>query len=359
MRTVGVLWSDQHMRLPGVLTRLIPPTPLSRRLAAQSLMFSTADGTFMTGSAVFFTKIVGLTAPQVGLGLSIGAVVSFLVAYPAGRLVDRFGPKRMWAMGTLLGALGFALWPWAHGFAAYVALTIAFEIVHNMGFAGYQAYMLDVLPEKERVETQAYLYSALNLGFTVGALLGGIALAFDNLEVLRWLPVLSLAIGVVNAAAIRRLPRAAHDERVASGEQATVVPTTPAPWRNPGWMSTSFFTGLLWTNQVLLNVVIPLWLVERTHAPHWILAWLFATNTIMCIFLPQFTAKGVDTISDALRRVRWSTVFFVVSCGITALTHSVPAFWAALLVWLGHLTVTGAELAVGSGSWRLASMIWR
>jgi MFS family permease len=114
---------------------------------------------------------------------------------------------------------------------------------------------------------------------------------------------------------------------------------------------------VLWTNQTLLNVVIPLWLVERTHAPHWILAWLFGTNTVLCIFLPQFTAKGVHTISDALRRARWATGFFVVSCLITMATHSTPALWAALLVWLGHVTVTGAELAIGSAGWAFQSKL--
>ncbi len=44
---------------------------------------------------------------------------------------------------------------------------------------------------------------------------------------------------------------------------------------------------MLWTNQVLLNIVIPLWLVEETDAPRVLLAFLFGTNTVMCIFLPM------------------------------------------------------------------------
>ena len=71
-------------RLGTSLRRLIPPTPLSRRLATQSLLFATAEGTFLTGSAVFFTQVVGLRAAQVGLGLTVAGVVSFVVAYPAG-----------------------------------------------------------------------------------------------------------------------------------------------------------------------------------------------------------------------------------------------------------------------------------
>jgi hypothetical protein len=46
----------------------------------------------------------------------------------------------------------------------------------------------------------------------------------------------------------------------------------PGPMRNPGWLLTTFFDGVFWTNQVLLNIVIPLWLVERTDAPRVLLA---------------------------------------------------------------------------------------
>ena len=158
MKRGGGSWSDGLVsRLGPSLRRLIPPTPLSRRLATQSLLFATAEGTFLTGSAVFFTQVVGLRAAQVGLGLTVAGVASFLVAYPAGKLT---------------------------------------------------AYILDVMPEDERVATQAYMYSALNVGFTIGAIIGGVALAFDNLTVMRWMPLFTLAIGLANAAFIWRLPRA-------------------------------------------------------------------------------------------------------------------------------------------------------
>jgi MFS family permease len=339
-------------RMRTLLGRLMPPTPIARRLALQSLLFATAQGAFNTGSAVFFTEVVGLTASKVGLGLTIAGVVSFLVAYPAGKLVDRIGPKRMWAAGAVASAGVFAFWPWMRGFGDYVAISIAFQVVQNAGGAGYNAYILDVLPERERIDTQAHLYSALNVGFTLGALISGVALAFHNVEVIRWIPMLSVLVGVVNGYAVTRLPRAPHDIRAASRElRREEQAATPKPTRNRGWIATSFFTGILWTNQVLLTIVIPLWLVQRTDAPHWLLAWLFGTNTVLCIFLPTFTSRGVHTIDDALRRARYSTAFFVVACVITLFSHSTAGLLTALLVWLGHVAVTGAELAIGSGNW--------
>ena len=102
---------------------------------------------------------------------------------------------------------------------------------------------------------------------------------------------------------------------------------------------------------MLLNIVIPLWLVEETDAPRVLLAFLFGTNTVMCIFLPMAAARGVEDLPTALRAVRISSTFFVVSCLITLATHDTVGWVTIALVWLGHVTVTGAELYLSAASW--------
>jgi hypothetical protein len=170
---------------------------------------------------------------------------------------------------------------------------------------------------------------------------------------MRWLPLLTLAIGLVNAVFITRLPRAPHDVARSRADRAStrLQPKGRGPLHNLGWMLASLCNGTLWTNQVLLNVVIPLWLVQATDAPHWLLAWLFGTNTVLCIFLPAYPSRGVATVSDALRSVRVSGAFFLASCLITMATHSTAGFVTIFLVWLGHVAVTGAELYVSGASW--------
>lgn len=335
--------------LRTLTARFRPPSPLSGRLATQSLLFALGEGTFMTGSAVFFTQIVGLSAAQVGLGLTIAGVAAFIAAYPMGKLVDRFGPKRCWAVSAAGQASLFCVWPFIDSFAGYVAMAVAMEVVGSLGGAAHGSYTIDVLPADERVMSRAYMYSALNVGFTLGAMLGGIALAFDSNTILEGLPWFTAVAFLVNAAAILRLPNASHDDR--TPEERKVKLPGPGPLRNFGWMSSTFFLGVLWTNQVLLNIVIPLWLVEKTDAPRVLLAFLFGTNTVMCIFLPMAAASGVKDVATALRAIRFSTVFFVASCLITLYTHDTVGWVTIALVWLGHVTVTGAELYLSAASW--------
>ncbi|MGZ4664804.1 MAG: MFS transporter [Frankiaceae bacterium] len=337
------------MILDPVLRQARPPSPLAGRLAVQSLLFAFGEGTFLTGSAVFFTQIVGLTAAQVGLGLTCAGVASFLAALPMGKLVDRFGPKKMWAVSSTGQAAMFAFWPLIHGFPSYVAMAVGMEVIGALGGAAYGAYTIDALPPGERVKSRAYMYSALNVGFTVGSMAGGIALAFHSNDVLHALPWLTTAVFLVNAAAITRLPSASHDGH--SPEDRKVTVPGPGPLRNRGWLLTTFFVGVFWTNQVLLNVVIPLWLVKETDAPHVLLAFLFGTNTVMCIFLPMVTSRGVKDGPTALKAIRVSSTFFVLSCLITLATHNTVGWVTIALVWLGHVTVTGAELYLSAASW--------
>src|SRR3954465_3881490 len=111
--------------LPERVRRLAGPTPLIRRLSTQSVLSAFGDGVFLTGSAVFFTQIVGLSASQVGLGLTITGAVTFALAVPLGKLSDRLGAKRVWAGASLIEALLYLAWLAVGGWAGVVAVVIA------------------------------------------------------------------------------------------------------------------------------------------------------------------------------------------------------------------------------------------
>ena len=350
-------------RVPGsagrLLRRALPPTPLARKLSLQSVLFAVGEGVFLTGSAVFFTQIVGLSAGQVGIGLTVAGIVSFVFSVPLGKLADRVGPKRMWALGAFGGAALYAVWPLIHGFGAFLAMMVALELVGTAGWSGRGAYTIDVFPREERVQSQAFMRAALNIGFTFGALIGGIALAFNNDELVRAVPLLTAAILAANAAYVLRLPDARHDRRQGTTPEETApVATTQVrrgALRNRGFVALFTCDGVLSTNQVLLNVLIPLWLVQETDAPRVLLAWLFGTNTVLAVLLQVRAARGVDSVSSSLRASRVSAGFFVASCAIVLVTHDTVGWVTIVLVWIGHVTVTGAELFQSAGHWGLLS----
>ncbi len=127
------------------------------------MLFGVGSGAFTTGSAFYFTQLVGLSAAQVGLGLTIAGLAAFAASFPAGRIADRIGPKRAWWIGNLTAAVCYLSWPLVGGFASFVGILIAIEVIGRLGGAGRAAYLLDILTREERVRTQAYFYSAINV----------------------------------------------------------------------------------------------------------------------------------------------------------------------------------------------------
>lgn len=340
--------------LPERLARIAGPTPLVRRLSSQSVLSAFGDGVFLTGSAVFFTQIVGLSAAQVGLGLTIAGVVTFGLAVPLGKLSDRFGAKRVWVAGALVEALLYLVWLTIGGFASFVAMMVALELVSTTARAARNAYRFDVFPREERVSSSAYFRAARNVGYTLGALLAGVALATNDLDVIRAVPVITAGLLLLNALLVSRLPATTvHAEHEAALEAMISTEGRVSALRNRGYLLMSVCDGVLSTHQVLLNVVIPLWLVEQTDAPRVLLAWLFGTNTVMAVALQVAAARGVVTVADSLRAQRRGAFFFVLSCGIVLVTHDTVGWVTIALVWLGHVTVTGAELFNSAGDWGL------
>jgi MFS family permease len=339
--------------VPTRLQRLLPDHPVARRLSAQSILYALGDGVFTTGNAVYFTQIVGLTAAQVGLGLSITGVVVLGLAVPMGRVADRFGPRRMWAVGAGLEGLLYLTYPFIHGFAAFVALLTAFSLVNTVGGAGRGAYTIGIFPRETRVRYQAFLRSALNIGFTLGALVSGLALATDNHGVIRALPVFTSVVLAANAVLIARLPDAMPVGASAPAPEAgpAVPHASPKALKNRAFVATSVLSGISGTHWILLTVVIPLWLVERTDSPHWVLAWLFATNTVLCVLFQVPAARGMNTVPGALRGVRLAAGFMVVSCVLVAVTGDTIGWVSIVLLLVGHMTVTGAELFESAATW--------
>ncbi len=344
--------SDRIVRLAG-------PTPLVRRLSAQSVLSAFGDGVFLTGSAVFFTQIVGLSAAQVGLGLSIAGAVTFLLAVPLGKLSDRFGAKRVWALASLVEALLYLAWLAVGGFATFVAMLVVLELVVTTSRSARNAYRFDIFPREERVSSNAYFRAARNVGYTLGALLAGVALATNDDAMIRAVPVATAALLVLNAVLVSRMPSVIHHTEEAPLEAAleTVLDggkgDKRSALRNRGYVAMAVLGGVLGTHQVLLNVVIPLWLVEETDAPRVLLAWLFGTNTVMAVLLQVAAARGITTVADSLRAQRRGAFFFVLSCGIVLVTHDTVGWVTIVLVWVGHVTVTGAELFQSAGEWGL------
>ncbi|NYH43909.1 MFS family permease [Micromonospora jinlongensis] len=330
---------------------VVPPAGLTRALAVQAMVYAVGSGLFHAGSAVFFTRALGLSAAQVGLGLSIAAGVSLLGTVPLGGLTDRYGPQRVWIVGLVLDAALFATYPFVGGFAGFLAVVVALAAVESASGVAVQVYSINALAPEERVTAMAYQRSSLNVGFGLGAVISGLVLAVDTIEAYRGMVWFISMVFLVTAIFVRRLPRLPQVAR----------PTEPmsrlAVLRDRPFMVVSLLSGLLTAHQTLYLTVMPLWILTHTDAPKTIIAGLVLLNTVLIVLLQVRASRGADTASGAARASRRGALLIALFCLVLPISGLTRGALTVVVLVAAATVLILAELIESAGAWGLTATL--
>ncbi|NES16479.1 MULTISPECIES: MFS transporter [Micromonospora] len=330
---------------------VVPPAGLTRALAVQAMVYAVGHGLFQAGSAVFFTRALGLSPAQVGLGLSLAAGVSLLGTVPLGALTDRYGSQGVWLVGLLVEAALFASYPFVGGFAGFLAVVAALAVVDAATGVARQVYSINVLPAEERVTALAYQRSSLNVGFGLGAVISGGVLALDTMAAYRGMVWFNAAMLLVTALFVGRLPR------LPGGRRSATPTSRLAVFRDRPFLAVALLSGLLSSHGTLYLVVLPLWVLSRTDAPRTLIAALVLLNTVLAVLLQVRVSRGADTTSGAARALRDGGLLIALFCLVLPLS-AVTGGWVTIGVLVAAAVVlTLAELVQSAGMWGITSTL--
>jgi MFS family permease len=109
---------------------LLPEAGPARTLTLATLVNAIGNGAFITASVLYFTRVVGLSAPTVGIGLTVAGIAGLLSGVPAGHLADRIGARTVAAALTACAGvvtLGFLVLRGPVGFVAVAVLYSLFD----------------------------------------------------------------------------------------------------------------------------------------------------------------------------------------------------------------------------------------
>ncbi|MEV6641720.1 MFS transporter [Amycolatopsis sp. NPDC051371] len=323
------------------------PARPGRLLAAAQLAGSLGDGAFLTCSVLFFTRIVGLTPAQVGLGLTLGWAVGSVAGVPLGHLADRHGARGsavLLALATSVSILTFLLVRTPLLFVLAACLYGSCQT----GLAAVRQALLAALADPERrTRIRARLQSAGNAGLAVGAGLGGLALSVDTASAYLTVFVLDALTFVVTAGLMLALPS------VTTSSPRTGEPKL-AVLRDRPYALVTLLNAVLLLRMPLLSVAIPLWIVERTAAPGWTVSALFVLNTVVVVLLQVRVAGRLASIGAAARMVRRSGVLLLASCVAFALSAFGTSPWIAFgMLVVGALVQVFGEMLQSAGTWEI------
>lgn len=320
---------------------------------------STSQGVFYAVSALYLTRVVGLTAAVVGVGLTVAGACGVVASYAAGRASDRWGADRVQRLGLVGQAaalVGYVLVDEVVGFVVAAAAAVAFRSAQG---TARQAILARWFDGPDRVAVRARLRVVTNVSIGLGTVLAGAALLVDTATAYRSalaVVALLLVLALVPLLRLRRtvpdLPLRTRRERLADAGGA--APRGRSPWRDPTYLTSTALGAVLAVQFGLQTVGVPLWVSQRTQAPTVVVSGLLVVNTVVVALLQVAASRGTHEVRRAGVVARRGALLLATACLVyAAAAHVGPAAAVVVLVVAAALGAV-AEVLTEAGSWGLA-----
>lgn len=326
--------------------RLLPEDPAVRKMAVATLVNTMGNGIFFTLSALYFTRIVGFSVVQVGTGLSIAAGVALFAGVPIGHLADRRGPREVQVALVLVTAGLTAVYLLVTQWWQFVLVATIIAVLDRGAGAVRGALIAGLVQGAGRATTKAYLRSVTNVGMTVGTGIAAIALHFDTREAYLVVLYVDVATYAVAALLLARLP---HVPPRPAGQGLAMLTAL----RDLPFVAVVVVSSVVTMQYWIIELAIPLWVVNQTEAPRWLVAVLMVINTVSVVIGQVAVARRVVTVEAAVRATLVAGVLFFAACAVFGVSGQVSAVLATTLLVSGALLHVVGELAQASASFVL------
>ncbi len=340
----------------------VPGHPVGRAVAAAAMTGWIGTGVWISASTLFFTRLLGLTAGQVGTGLALGGVLGLLAMVPVSTLARRLHAGRVNTVLQVVRGLSFLSFLGVHSVAGFYLALALVSVTDGPGKMFSQIMVGRFVPEADRSGTMASIQVATNLGVTAGALLGAAGLlrvdrtAFDAVVVVVaaafFLSALLLARSTWRMADLG--PEAAPGSAPGRASLLRRLRSGLLPLRDRRFVLLTAGNGLLSAHIPLITVMTPLWLARRTTVPPAVMGALLLLNTVTVVALQVPLGRRVTGVPSAVRAGWAAAAAQAVGCGLLALAAFVPTAGAVAALAGAVLCFTLGEIVQVTSGWTLS-----
>jgi EmrB/QacA subfamily drug resistance transporter len=155
---------------------------LSASLTTSTLVSTVMMATLVVGP-FYLSRALGLETALVGLVLSVGPLVAALAGVPAGRIVDRFGARRMTVVGLsgiAAGSFILSMTQASFGIAGYIASIVVITASYALFQAANNTVIMTGIRPTQRGVISGMLSLSRNLGLITGASVMGAVFALAS-----------------------------------------------------------------------------------------------------------------------------------------------------------------------------------
>lgn len=289
---------------------------------------------YLTGERHFTQGATGLVIGLYGVGGAVGTTTG-------GVLADRIGRRptlvtAQFGAAALMLTLGFA-----RSYGQIIVAAFALGVVAEAARPAFQAMMIDVVPDTDRLRAFSLNYWAINLGFAVAAIGAGFAAQFDYLLVFAIDAGTTLIAATITLFFIR--------------ETRPVRPAPAARTRRDPGMRTALrdraFLTFLGLNLFAVLVMfqhqstLPIAMTADGLSPA-TYGWVIALNGILIVAGQMFVPKLIGGFPRA-RVLALATLIVGVGFGLVAFAGTAWFYAVTVIIWtLGEMIQSPSNAAL-------------
>ncbi|MFJ8108413.1 MFS transporter [Streptomyces sp. NPDC096132] len=312
------------------------------------------SGLWASVSVLYFTYVSGLSIGQVGTLVAVAGAAGIAGAPLGGRLADRFPLTHVLITVQLLRAVAsFALLTTDHYglLVVYCSLGSLGDRAANVLTKLYATRIAG----PDRVRYQAVQRTVANAGWALGGLTAAAALALDSTAAYRWL----LAGDALSFVACALLTLRCHEPRSASRTVTTSKQPSPTaaptgPWRDRTYLAYVATDTVLFLDDAVFKVGLPLWIAHTGTAPHGLAPLLLVLNNVMVVGLQVPLARfGATTAAARALLIPLSVTFALAGIAMAA-SATGGTVTTTLFLTAAAALFTLAEMLHATIAWELS-----
>jgi MFS family permease len=251
---------------------------------------------------IYFLHTTALSLTAIGAALTTARLLALPAPVLAGSLIDRFGSRRVFAAGDLVGAAGFIGYLFVGSAWELIAAAFVVSAGQAIFWTASRSLVRQIAEVSERPTWFALQAMTRNAGFGLGGIIGAVAVSTGARWVYLMFAGLNAVSFVVAAALILRWQPSAVVPEEESPPAAGAGPRQLGYFRLLKDRGLAAITGInlafvMCSN--VLNVLLLVYITTVLGKPAWLGGAVFTVNTILVSVAQAATTRGVRRFSDS------------------------------------------------------------
>lgn len=345
------------MRRAAAWSTRIPGGLDGRRMLWIALVDRIGSGLWASVSVLYFTYVAGLSVAQIGTLAAAAGAVGIAGAPLGGRLADRLPLTHVLIALQLLRALAsFALLT-TDNYALLLAYSAAGSFGDRAANVLTKLYATRV-SGPDRVRYQAVNRTVANAGWALGGLAAAGALTIGTTAAYQWLLAGDAVSFVAVALATARCGEPPSAARTIATSKDPAPAARPAgPWRDRTYLAYVATEAVLFLDDAVFKVGLPLCVAHSEQAPHGLAPLLMVLNNVMVVTLQVPLARLGATTAAARALLVPLSVFFALGGVVLALSATGGTVAVTFFLTAAAVTFTVTEMLHATVSWELSVVL--